>query len=64
MDRHTRVLESYTKKQEINKKNLTLFSARKEVNINAGGTAGYTVKKGSNKGKILSHYSPKANNNW
>ena len=64
MDRHTRVLQTYTKEKEAARKNTTLFSARKEVDINAGGTSGYTVKHGSNKGKILGHYSPKANNNW
>jgi hypothetical protein len=64
MDRHTRVLEKYTKNKEADRKNATLFSARKEVNINGGGTSGYIVKNGPNKGKILGHYSPKANNNW
>jgi len=41
-----------------------LFSARKEVDINAGGTSGYIVKHGSHKGKVLGHRIVKSNNNW
>ena len=64
MDRHTRVLEKYSKAKDQEKKVKAMFSARKEVDINGGGTSGYVVKHGPNKDKILGHYSPKANNNW
>ena len=64
MERHTRLLTGYSKSKELEKKTKVLFSARKEVDINAGGTSGYIVKHGPNKDKILGHYSPKANNNW
>ena len=64
MDRHTRVLEKYSKSKDLEKKVKTMFSARKEVEINGGGTSGYRIKHGPNKDKILGHYSPKANNNW
>ena len=40
------------------------MSNRSEVNINGGGTSGYTVKEGANKGKILGHNSTKSTNNW
>jgi hypothetical protein len=64
MERHTRVLEKYSQAKEIEKKTKTLFSARKEVNINAGGTSGYIVKHGSNKDKVLAHTKVKSTNNW
>ena len=64
MDRHTIVLEKYSKSKDHEKKEKALFSARKEVEINGGGTSGYRIKHGPNKDKILGHYSPKANNNW
>jgi hypothetical protein len=64
MDRHTRVLTKYSKSKDLEKKTQLLFKARKEVDINAGGTSGYTIKNGPNKNKILGHYSPKSNNNW
>ena len=53
MDRHTRVLEKYSKAKDLEKKTKVLFSARKEVDINGGGTSGYIVKHGPNKDKIL-----------
>lgn len=46
------------------KKAMTLFSARKEVDINANGTQGYVVKHGPNKGKALAHRPVKSTNNW
>jgi hypothetical protein len=64
MDRHTRVLTNYSKSKEIEKKTQTLFSARKEVDINGGGTSGYIVKHGPHKGKVLGHRIVKSNNNW
>ena len=64
MERHTRLLTNYSKSKELEKKTKALFSARKEVNINAGGTSGYIVKHGSHKGKVLGHRIVKSNNNW
>ena len=45
------------KEKEIENKNKILLKTRKEVDINAGGTSGYTVKHGANKGKVLGHIS-------
>jgi len=42
-------------KKVIENKNKILLKQRKEVDINAGGTSGYTVKHGVNKGKVLGH---------
>jgi hypothetical protein len=64
MERHTRLLTGYSKSKELEKKTKALFSARKEVNINAGGTSGYIVKHGPNKDKVLAHTKVKSTNNW
>ena len=64
MDRHTRVLEKYSKAKDQEKKVKVLFSARKEVDINAGGTSAYIVKHGSNKDKVLGYTKVKSTNNW
>ena len=64
MDRHTRVLEKYSKAKDQEKKVKVMFSARKEVDINAGGTSGYIVKHGPNKDKVLAHTKVKSTNNW
>ena len=41
--------------KEIEKKNNALLRSRKEVEINANGTSGYTIKEGSHKGIVLGH---------
>jgi len=64
MKRHTRVLEKFSKAKDLEKKTKALFSARKEVDINAGGTSGYIVKHGPNKDKVLAHTKVKSTNNW
>jgi hypothetical protein len=64
MERHTRLLTNYSKSKELEKKTKTLFSARKEVDIYAGGTSGYVVKHGTNKDKVLAHTKVKSTNNW
>tara|TARA_B110000285_G_C15059248_1_gene581381 strand:- start:109 stop:303 length:195 start_codon:yes stop_codon:yes gene_type:complete len=64
MERHSKMLNEYSKKTDLKKKESILFNNRKEVNINSGGTSGYTIKEGPNKGKVLGHYSPKSNNNF
>jgi hypothetical protein len=48
----------------MRKKAEAMFSSKEEVNINGNGTSGYTVKAGTNKGKILGHISKKSTNNW
>ena len=53
MARHTHMLKTYSKSQHKKRQESILLKARKEVDINAGGTSGYTVKSGENTGKIL-----------
>ena len=48
------VAQNFSKK-EIEKKNNTLLRSRKEVEINANGTSGYTIKEGEHKGTVLGH---------
>ena len=64
IDRFTHLFKTRSKEQSILSKARTLFNARSEVDINGNGTSGYVVKHGPNKGKVLGHYSPKANKNW
>lgn len=62
--RHTHLLSTYSKSQELKNKEKVLFTARKEVDINANGTQGYVVKHGPNKGRALAHRPVKSTNNW
>lgn len=64
MDRHTRMLKSFSEQKTLEHKTKALFSARKEVDINANGTSGYVVKHGPNVGKVLGHRAVKSTNNW
>jgi hypothetical protein len=61
MDRHTRVLEKYSKAKDQEKKVKALFSARKEVEINAVEHLVIELNTDQIKIKVLGHYSPKAN---
>ena len=53
--RHAHLLNEFSRKKSEAKLNQQLSKSRKEVEVNAGGTSGYTIKKGKNAGKILSH---------
>ena len=64
MARHTKLLENFSKKKTLEKKQMTLFSARKEVEINGNGTTAYKVKAGPHKGMVLEHLTTKSTNNW
>jgi len=64
IDRFSHLLKSYTTNSRLAKKAMTMFSARKEVEINGNGTSGYVVKHGPNEGKVLGHRSTKSTNNW
>ena len=64
MNRFSYLLKKYTSDSVMAKKAMTLFSARKEVDINANGTQGYVVKHGSNAGKALAHRVVKSTDNW
>ena len=62
MERHTFMLTKHSKQAEMKRKENILHKARREVDINGGGTSGYVVKSGPNTGKILKHISVKHQN--
>jgi hypothetical protein len=64
MDRHSFMLKKYSEQKLREKKEKDLWRARQEVDINANGTSGYTVKDGPNKGRVLGHRVTKSTNNW
>ncbi|MDC0513731.1 hypothetical protein OAN67_01850 [Pelagibacteraceae bacterium] len=53
--RHTHLLNEFSRNLSEAKLVNQLNRSRKAVEVNAGGTSGYTIKKGKNAGKILSH---------
>jgi hypothetical protein len=57
------MLKQYSEAQSRKRKEKLLWKARSEVNINANGTTGYTLKSGPDAGKALKHISIKHPNN-
>ena len=53
--RHTHHLTSYSRSQQLKRKEKVLFTARKEVDINGNGTSGYVIKHGPRQGTVLGH---------
>ena len=64
MDRHSFMLKKHSEQQTRKKKEMELWRARQEVEVNANGTSGYKIKEGANKDKILAHNSTRSTNNW
>ena len=54
-DRHTRMLNSYASEKAKEKKLNFLLRNKDGVEAYGNGTTGYTVKEGSNAGKVLKH---------
>ena len=54
-DRHTRMLNSYASEKAKEKKLRVLQRNKDSVEAYGNGTTGYTVKEGSNAGKVLNH---------
>ena len=55
MGSFTSLLINFAKNAKHKRQNLALSRTKEEVNINGNGTSGYTIKEGSNKGKVLGH---------
>ena len=53
--RHTHLLNEFSRKESEAKLRQQMQKTRKEVEINGGGTSGYTITTGKNAGKILKH---------
>ena len=62
MDRHTKLLNEFsrtkTQAELLNK----MARSRKAVEINANGTSGYKIKEGANAGKIIKHIKKTSGN--
>jgi len=54
-NRFEKLMAGFSDAKAKEKKDKVLFESRKEVEINANGTSGYKIKKGSNEGKVLGH---------
>lgn len=50
-----RTMAIHSASKDIEKKERALLKARKEVEINANGTSGYSIKEGKNAGKVVGH---------
>jgi|TARA_B100000161_G_C33230669_1_gene272575 hypothetical protein len=62
MDRHTKLLNEFsrtkTQAELLNK----MARSRKAVEINANGTSGYKIKEGANAGKVIKHIKKTSGN--
>ena len=62
MDRHTKLLNEFsrtkTQAELLNK----IARSRKAVEINANGTSGYKIKEGANAGKVIKHLKKNSDN--
>ena len=59
--RHSHLLNEFSRKESEAKLRQQLERKRKEVEINGGGTSGYTIKEGKNAGKVLKHLRKDSN---
>ena len=59
--RHTHLLNEFSRNQSEAKLIQQLQKNRKEVEANANGTSGYTIKEGKNAGKVLRHLKKNSN---
>ena len=57
--RHAHLLNEFSRNLSEAKLVKQLDRSRKVVEVNAGGTSGYTIKEGKNTGKILKHLKRK-----
>ena len=59
--RHTHLLNEFSRKESEARLRQQIQKTRKEVDINGGGTSGYTIKKGKNAGTVLKHLKKDSN---
>ena len=55
IDINKRMLEKHSEALKQAEADRAIVRARKEVEINGGGTSGYTIKEGSHKGTVVGH---------
>ena len=62
MNRHTKLLNEFSRSKSQAELLNKMQKARKAVEVNANGTSGYRIKEGSNAGKILKHLKKSSEN--
>ena len=55
IDINKRMMEQHSQALKQEASDRAIVRARKEVEINGGGTSGYTIKEGSHKGTVVGH---------
>ena len=55
IDWNKKMMENHTAEKQQEAVDKAIVRARKEVEINGGGTSGYTIKEGSHKGTVVGH---------
>ena len=59
IDINKRMLEKHTAQLKQAESDRAIVRARKEVEINGGGTSGYTIKQGEHQGTVVGHIQRK-----
>ena len=62
MGRHTKLLNEFSRSKSQAEFLNKMQKSRKAVDINANGSAGYMLKSGNNKGRILKHLKKSSEN--
>ena len=55
MNRHTKLLNEFSRSKSQAELLNKMQKSRKAIEINANGTSGYKIKEGANAGKVLKH---------
>ncbi len=62
MKRHTKLLNEFSRSKSQAEFLNKMQKSRKAVDTNANGSAGYMIKSGSNRGRILKHLKKSSEN--
>ena len=62
MKRHTKLLNEFSRSKSQAEFLNKMQKSRKAVDVNANGSAGYMLKNGANKGRILKHLRKSSGN--
>ena len=62
MDRHTKLLNEFSRTKSQAELLNKMARSRKAVEINANGTSGYKIKEGANAGKVIKHIKKTSGN--
>ena len=62
MNRHTKLLNEFSRSKSQAELLNKMQKSRKAIEINANGTSGYKIKEGANAGKVLKHLKKTSEN--